>query len=72
MFSVHEKLFLALKKVRIVKIPGKTIPPIKISDSPPHWGKFTPPPPPPTAIWKTLGVVFLKWGGGAVIPQCTL
>ena len=36
MFSIHRRLFLALKKVRIVKIrfpsPGRTIPPSKISN----------------------------------------
>ena len=54
MFSIHRKLFLALKKVRIVKnLPS----PSKFSDSPL----------PLTAIWKTLmeNFIFCKV---AVVP----
>ena len=61
-------------RIRIVKIPGKTIAPIKISDSPPHWGKFTPPPSPaPHCYLETLGGgVFEVGGGGGVTPTHTM
>ena len=60
MFSIHRKLFLALKKVQIVKITHfqvpftqKKIPPVKFLILPTPLGRIYLPPP-LTTIWKTL------------------
>ena len=49
MFSIHRKLFLALKKVRIIKITSHQVPFIQQKNLPPPPSKISdsPPPPPP-------------------------
>ena len=44
MFSIHRKLFLALKKIRIVKITPPQVP--FPSRQVPHWGNLHPTPTP--------------------------
>ena len=56
MFNIHRKLFVALKKVWIVKIippqlpftPWKNYPPVKLPIPPTGGREFNHPPPPPT------------------------
>ena len=58
MFSIHRKLFLALKKIRIVKITPPQVP--FPSRQVPHWGNLHPTPTPTLYHYLENRV----WGGG--------